>query len=174
MTAEQFIGEIVRYFLAMLMLAAAAAKLRGYAGFRDNLGTLFGMGPTLRALVAPAVPAAELLVAVLLIGGLARAGMLAALVMLCVFTALVGYKFITQSVVRCSCFGESERSLSGLDLLRNGLVILATVAGLMLPSGLALPLPLHAALLAASLALLACVIAVHFHEIVHLLSASDG
>ncbi|WP_445232812.1 MauE/DoxX family redox-associated membrane protein [Duganella rhizosphaerae] len=165
-------SEILRYFVALLMLAAATAKLRDLAGFRDNLASLFGMGPALRALVAPAIPVAELAVAALLLGGLARTGLLAALLMLCGFTALVGYKFSTQSVVRCSCFGEAERSLSGLDLLRNGLVIAAIGAGLMLPAGAALPL--HAALLAASLGLLVCVIAVHFHEIVHLLSPGDG
>ncbi|NVD73619.1 hypothetical protein HUX88_24215 [Duganella sp. BJB1802] len=172
MSTGQFLGEILRYFVALLMLAAATAKLRDLAGFRDNLASLFGMGPALRALAAPAVVAAELAVAALLLGGLARAGLLAALLMLGVFTALVGYKFYTQSVVRCGCFGEAERSLSGLDLLRNALVMAAIGAGLALPAGFAPPW--HVAVLAASLGCLACVVAVHFHEIVHLLSPSDG
>ncbi len=172
MSTGQFLGEVLRYFVALLMLAAAAAKLRNLAGFRDNLASLFGMGPALRALVAPTVVAAELAVAALLLAGLARAGLLAALLMLGGFTALVGYKFARQSVVRCGCFGEAERSLSGLDLLRNGLVLAAIAAGLALPAGLAPPW--HVTLLAVALGCLACVVAVHFHEIVHLLSPSDG
>lgn len=172
MNVDQFLGEILRYFVALLMLAAASAKLRDLAGFGASLASLFGLAPALRALLAPAIALAELAVAALLLGGQTRAGLLAALLMLCGFTALAGYKFYTQSVVRCGCFGEADRSLSGLDLLRNALVIAALAAGLMLPAGGGLPW--HVALLAASLGLLACVVAVHFHDIVHLLSPSDG
>lgn len=171
-TLPVFVAEMLRYFVGLLLLAAAVAKLRGLDSFRENLTASFDIGAAHSRILAPAVVLAELAVAALVLGGAVRAGLWAALLMFCVFTALLGYKFHTHGAVRCACFGGAERSLSGLDLLRNVLVIGAIGAGLALAHDASMP-P-HAVILAIALATLACVLAVHFHEIVRLLAASHG
>jgi hypothetical protein len=172
MTLSVFVAGVLRYFVGLLLLAAAVAKLRGFDSFRENLVASFGIGGTQSRMLAPAVVLAELATAVLVLGGAARVGMWAALLMFCAFTVLLGYKFYTQSVVRCACFGEAERSLSGFDLLRNVLVIVAIGVGLVLHN--AIGMPTHAAILAAALATVAGVVAIHFHEVVQLLVAPHG
>lgn len=171
-TPPMFIAEILRYFVGLLLLAAAVAKLRGFDGFRANLTESFGVGAAYGGLLAPAVVLAELAAAALVLGAAVRPGMWAALCMFGLFTALIGYKFYTQSVVRCGCFGEAERALSGFDLLRNALVIAAIAAGLAL--GHTAGVPPHAAILAAALATIACVVTIHFHELAVLLGRPHG
>lgn len=171
-TLPMFVAEILRYFVGLLLLAAAVAKLRGFDGFRENLTTSFDIGDAQSRLVAPAVVSAELAVAALVLGGAARPGLWAALLMFCGFTALLGYKLHTHGAIRCACFGGAERSLSGWDLLRNVLVIAATGAALALARDVGMA-P-HAAILAVALATIACVLAMHFHELVQLLAAPHG
>lgn len=167
MSTAFFVAEVLRWFAGFLMLAAAGGKLRTFGQFRANLTSSFGMPAPLAALLAPAVVAAEAGAAALILGGAPRPGMLAALVMLGAFTALVSYKFFTESVVKCSCFGEAARSVSGFDLLRNLLAIGAIGAWLALATGSALPL--SAAVLAAGLASILLVAAIEFHDIATLL-----
>ena len=167
MSTGFFIAEILRYFIGFFMLAAALGKLRTFAQFRANLSTSFSMPARLANLLAPGVVSAEFAAAVMILGGAAKPGMMAALAMLAAFTAFVSYKFVTESVVKCSCFGEAARSVSGFDLLRNLLTIAAAGAHLTLAGGAALPL--GAALLAAGLATILLVAAIEFHDIATLL-----
>lgn len=162
-----FLAEILRFFTAFVLLAAVWGKSRGFAAFRDNLTASFGMPAALGKLAAPSLVAAELLLAVAILGPYAGAGMPAALAMFAGFTALLSYKFVRDGAFRCACFGETERNLSGLDLLRNLLVAAAIGAWCALAGGPGLPL--HAASLAAGLALILTVLAVEFHDIVNLL-----
>lgn len=172
MTLPGFVAEILRYFVGLMMLTAAVAKLRAFDGFRINLSASFGIDSAYSRLLAPAVVLAELAVAALVLGGAVHIGLWSALLMFSLFTALLAYKFLTQGVVRCGCFGEAERTLSGLDLLRNVLVIAAIGAGLALGHPASV-LP-HIAILAVALATIACVVAVHFHEMITLLAAPHG
>jgi hypothetical protein len=164
-----FIAEIVRYFTGFLWLGAAAGKLRAFAPFRDDLNASFGLPARHAALAAPAIVAVEASVAALALGGAPEAGMRASLLLMTAFTTVMLYKFLTQPVVRCSCFGASTRALSPLDVLRNVLVVLALAAQLAFapPGTLAWP----AAVLAAGFGAIVCVLAVHFHDTVVLLKA---
>lgn len=165
-----FVAEILRYFIGFVLLAAVVGKLRTFAVFRDNLVSSFGMPPAASALAAPALVAAELLVAAMVMGQLGRPGMLAALLLFGAFTAIVTYRFLQEGVVRCSCFGEAERNISALDLVRNGLVVSSIVAYLAL-AAVGQP-SWHVSLLAAGLASVLAVLAVHFHDVVTLLRTS--
>lgn len=167
MIADVFVSEILCYFIGFLMLAAATGKLRTFTQFRSNLDTSFGLGPAVSVVLAPAVVAAEFVVAALVLGLSSWGGMLASLLMFCAFTIIVSYKFFTQSVVKCSCFGEAGRSVSGFDLLRNVLVIVSIAVYLSLAGGVGLPL--EASILAAGLASILCVVAIEFHGIASLL-----
>ena len=168
MSTGFFVAEILRYFIGFFMLAAAVGKLRTFPEFRANLGTSFSVPPRAANMLAPGVIAAEFGAAALILGGAEQPGMVAALAMLAVFTALVAYKFFTESVVKCSCFGEAARSVSGYDLLRNLLAIAASAAYLAMASGPALSV--SAALLAAGLATILLVAAIEFHDIATLLA----
>lgn len=170
-TLALFGGAILHYFVGLLLLCAAVAKLRTLDSFGANLTQSFGVNGAHSRALALALTLVELWLAVLVLGAATRAGMWGALIMFCLFTAVLGYKFYTQSVVRCGCFGEAERTLSGFDLVRNCMVIAAICAGLMLGSA---SLPLTAALLAGALAGVACVVAMHFHEMASLLVTSHG
>jgi hypothetical protein len=164
MSAQSFVADIVRYFIGWWWLAAAAGKLRTWPGFRDELGTSFGIAAQPAALLAPALVTAELLAAAMVLGIAHAAGMLASLLLMCCFTSVLGYQFFTRAIVRCNCFGESRRPLSGHDLLRNLLVVLAIAAWLLLRSPAA-PLPGGESLVAAGLGAWLCVAAIHFHDI---------
>lgn len=162
-----FIAEILRFFIGFLLLAAAAGKLRTSAGFRMNLETSFGLPKTQAGLVAPLLIASEVLVAGMVLGPWSGAGMLAALLMFGAFTIVVAIKFFTQPSVRCSCFGEAGRPLSGFDLARNLFVIGAIAVFLAIaPDGTA---SWSLMFLAAGLASFAAVAAIEFHGIATLL-----
>lgn len=170
MTTAVFIGEMLRYFIGFFLLAAAIGKLRVAPQFQRNLVQSFNISKTLSNVLAPSVIAAEFIVAAMVLGASAWIGMLAALLMFCAFTLLLSYKFFTESVVKCSCFGEAERAVSLFDLVRNLLVILSIAIWLCLPNGAALSV--QVAILAAALASVLCVLAIEFHGIAALLVRS--
>ncbi|MDN4057956.1 MauE/DoxX family redox-associated membrane protein [Massilia sp. YIM B02769] len=164
MTVQQFAGEMLRWFAAWWWLAAALGKLRTWPGFRSELGTSFGLAPGTAAIAAPVLVVAELAAASLLLAAPGRAGMALSFLLMLTFTMVLGYQFFTRGVVRCSCFGESARPLSGYDLLRNLLVLGAMGSAL----GLAPAQPPLAgeALVAAGIGAWLCVAAVNFHDLV--------
>jgi hypothetical protein len=165
-----FLAEILRLFTAFVLLAAVWGKLRNLGAFRANLSDSFGMPAALGRLAAPSLVAAELLLAAAILGPFATAGMLAALALFAGFTALLSVKFVREGAFRCACFGETERNLSGLDLLRNLLVAGAIGAWCALAgAGMTPHAGFHVMLLAAGLALILAVLAVEFHDIVNLL-----
>jgi hypothetical protein len=163
MMVQLFLAEIIRYFIGWWWLAAVAGKLRTWPAFRTELGTSFGVAPGQAAIVAPAAVLAELLAASMVLGVARPAGMLASLALMCTFTTVLGYQFLTRAIVRCSCFGEAVRPLSGYDVARNLLVVLAIMAYLGLaPSGV---LPGGETLVAAGLGAWLCVAALNFHDL---------
>lgn len=167
MSLSLFGAEIIRYFIGFLMLAASVGKLRTFADFRANLVTSFGASTVQSALLAPTVVILELTAAAMVLGPFSQAGMLASLLILGAFTVVLSYRFLTESVVKCSCFGEAGRAVSAFDLLRNVLVLAAIGAYLNL--GSAGDLPLTASILAAALATFLCMMAIELHDIATLL-----
>lgn len=167
---QQFTAEVLRFFLSFLLLAATFGKLRSFSVFKSNLVQTFGLNEKFSAIFAPAVIATELLVSMLILEQSPWMGMLAALLLFSGFTTVVTYKFFTQSTVKCSCFGEMQRPLSGYDLCRNVLVIFSICAWLALVtsnSGAHLHFPQIC--LAAGVATILCVVAIDFHDIIILL-----
>ena len=162
-----FVGAILRCFTGLLLLAAAIGKLRKFREFRHNLAGSLGLGAAVSQALAPALVAAELAVAAMVLGPARQAGMLLALLLFALFTAFISYKYFTQPGVRCSCFGGAARPVSSHDLQRNVLVILAILGYLALPGAAALGWPALA--LAAALSAFLCVAAIGFHDIAVLL-----
>lgn len=172
MSAAAYLAEIIRFFTALLLACAALGKLRTLAAFTHNLVDSFGVNRRAAAILAPAVIALESLLAASILagGGWARAGMAGALVLFVALTAIVGYRYVVEGSVRCSCFGESERPVSGYDLLRNGLVIASIGACLAFSGGAAFGK--KETVLAAALALVATIGAIGFHDLARALKRS--
>lgn len=165
MSAAAYLAEIIRFFTAFLLACAALGKWRTLAVFAHNLAESFGVQRQAARILAPAVVAAESLLALLILAGgtPGRAGMAGALLLFVALTALVGYRYVLEGSVKCSCFGESERPVSGYDLLRNGLVIAAIGTSLACSGGAAFGN--KESLLAAALALIATIGAIGFHDL---------
>nr|WP_314634137.1 MauE/DoxX family redox-associated membrane protein [uncultured Janthinobacterium sp.] len=163
------LADMARYVIAWLLLAAAVGKLRSYSEFRGNLATSFGLPPAISTFAAPALVAAELLLAGWLLAGGAQLPMLLSLLLLGTLTAVLVYRYFTHSMVRCSCFGEAARPVSHYDLLRNLLVVGINGAYCALAQETALPAA--TAVLAAGLASIVCVAAISLHDIATLAKA---
>lgn len=172
MSAGACLAEIVRWFGALLLLSAAWGKWRTLAEFRHNLGASFGFAPGTATVLAPLVVVTELLLGALIAfdHGLALTAMAAAWLLLAALTLLVGYKFLRQDVVRCSCFGEQGRPVSVYDLLRNLLVLAAL--GFAVGHGTTTPLPPTGltAVTAFLLGLILNMLALRFHDIATVLT----
>ncbi|CUI09576.1 MauE/DoxX family redox-associated membrane protein [Massilia antarctica] len=172
MSAAPYLAEIIRFFTAFLLACAALGKLRTLASFANNLAGSFGVPRQAATILAPALAALEALLAVLNLagGGIGRAGMAGALVLFVLVTALVGYRYVVEGSIKCSCFGESERPVSGYDLLRNGLIIATIGAGLAVSGGAVFGK--KESVLAAALALIGTIGAIGFHDLARALKRS--
>lgn len=163
------LSHTAQYVIAWLLLTAGVGKLRSYADFRGNLVSSFGLPPGLATLAAPALVAAELLLAAWLLAGGTHLPMLLSLLLLGTLTGVLIYRYCTHSVVRCSCFGEAARPVSHHDLLRNGLVVGINCAYFAFAQDAVVPVA--SLLLAAGLAAIICVATISLHDIANLAKA---
>lgn len=163
------LADTARYCVALLLLAAGVGKLRGYAAFRGNLATSFGLPPSAAAWAAPALVMAELLLSSWLLAGGTGFPMLLSLLLLSSLTAVLVYRYFTRSVVRCSCFGEAARPVSRYDLLRN--VLAVGINGCYFALAQEAALPVATTVLAAGLAAIVCVATISLHDIATLARA---
>ncbi len=130
MSAEaQTLAEIGRGLVVIAMAAAAAAKSLDVNGFAHDIGRSFAWlrGASARA-IAFAILAAEWMIVILIMVGsdMAQIGLLAALVLLTGFTAVVAWSVIFDRGLVCSCFGaSSSHRMNGYDLMRNLLLMAA-------------------------------------------------
>lgn len=123
--------EICRLYVLIALLFAAWGKTMGFEAFRRSLAESFPSLVRVEAAVAFAIVAAEWVIALLiLIGGAsARIGIVAALVLLSLFTAVIGAALASGRAIVCSCFGASGHRIGGVDVVRNlALIVAATIA----------------------------------------------
>jgi hypothetical protein len=170
MTAAAFSADVLRLTCALLLLAAAWGKWRAPGQFRDNLAATFGIGPRLAAWLAPGIAGIETVLSAGLAAGGApgQAALAGTLALFVVFTAAVGWKYATEDIVKCSCFGDADRSVSGFDLARNMAIIAAIAFSLAAAPGSA-GAGWQALVCAAGVATLLAVVLANFHEIMMLL-----
>lgn len=125
---------VLQVGLALVLLAAAGAKL---VRTQDLAGALrlSGAGSTLARLLSRLVPAAEIGVAVYLLvarGAWLRIGFLISLGVIGAFTGWLVWVRLRRLDIRCNCFGATGRKVTGLTIARNGLLLAAVMAGLVL------------------------------------------
>ncbi len=136
MSGAIYLAEGCRLYVLVVLLAAACGKFFGFARFRSALAESF---PVFRraegsgaSLVAGAIVAGECCAAALMLTGgeYSRVGLGMALVLFLLLTSVVVVSLVEGRHIRCSCFGGSERRISGYDLVRNLLFLLAAAVGL--------------------------------------------
>jgi uncharacterized membrane protein YphA (DoxX/SURF4 family) len=122
------LASLLAVALALVLLAAAVAKLRSPSRTTQDFAALGLPAPRLLARVVPAV---ELTVAVVLIAAPGWGGV-AAFGLLVLFTALLVSLVRSGQTISCSCFGAvSDEPVSWVEVTRNG--ILLTMAAAVTP-----------------------------------------
>ena len=121
---------VLRCVLAVVFATAAVSKALDRPGTRQAAED-FGLARRYAALAAIGLPAVEILIAVsLLVQVTARAGAVAALLLLVAFSVAIGRLMRRGEAPECHCFGQLQSSVAGPSTLaRNaGLAVLAAVA----------------------------------------------
>jgi len=147
---------VLRAALAALLAGAAAHKLRDLHAFRVALGDYRLVPWALTGLAAPALVAAELAAAALLVSPAARPwGFAAALALVAHYSAAIAVNLLRgRRGIDCGCFGPALHIELGPGLLaRNAVLLAAAAAGLAPPAPRALG-ALDAATIAGALAFL--------------------
>jgi peroxiredoxin/uncharacterized membrane protein YphA (DoxX/SURF4 family) len=132
MTAMTVLVALVRLALAIVFVLSAVAKLRDRPGSRQGVEA-FGLPARLVGPVAVALPAVELLCALLLMlpDPAATVGALGSLVLLTAFTAAIVVNLVQGRHPECHCFGSlgDTRGVGWDTVARNGaLIVLAAVS----------------------------------------------
>lgn len=166
--AGGYLAELCRLYVFAALAVAAVAKARRLRAFAATLGELLYLPPSRSAVAAVLVVAGEGAAAVLLLAGgrWTMAGMIAALLLFSAFAAAIGVALARGRTVHCSCFGGRGEPMSGVDLVRNALLMVACLGWLLGPAGV--PLPTAASAVVAAVALVPLVITVRLHDLVWL------
>ena len=167
MSYNVYICEIIRFTVGFILLSAACSKTLRYRQFSESLYSSFHLPKGLCRVIAPSVVALEWLFGLALLGQVVAAErvMFATFIMLSLFTLVVTVLFIYQGKVNCSCFGEGQRALSELDIVRNLMLLSAMIYYL-------INVPIQFELLTIQVSLLAfiglacTIVCIYFHDLV--------
>ncbi|MCP2342827.1 MauE/DoxX family redox-associated membrane protein [Actinomadura rupiterrae] len=119
-----------RLALAAVMTLAAVGKLRSPGVFAASLKDFDFIPAWARRPLAFGVPAAELLIVVLLaVPATVTAGLVVAALFCCGLTAVPTLVVVRGADVTCACFGAGETPMSGWHIARNALLLAAAVLG---------------------------------------------
>ncbi len=167
--------EICGLYVLIALLFAAWAKTIGFAAFRRSLADAFPAMARVDAAVAFAIVVAEWTIAsLLLVGGApARIGMVAALVLLALFTLVIGAALASGRAIVCSCFGASGHRIGGVDVVRNLALTAAAAVAVVWP----IPddaWPLVQQLILAGIATILVFASVRLRDLAWLLRAKPG
>ncbi len=125
------LGVVLGVLLAAVFSAAAFGKLTDLAGTRDGLAG-FGLPRAVVAPVALALPAAELVVAVLLLFGVTRvAGAAGALGLLAIFSVAIVANLARGRTPDCHCFGRLHSAPAGWGTVARNAVLAACAMALL-------------------------------------------
>src|SRR5215813_2966567 len=125
---------LLRLFLAGTFAIAGAAKLADLSGSRKAMRD-FGVPAKLADVLGVLLPLAELAVAVALVVPMtAWWGGVAALALLLIFVAGIGYNLAQGRTPDCHCFGQLHSAPAGWSTLTRNLV-LAGLAGVVVGFG---------------------------------------
>ncbi|MBV1776485.1 hypothetical protein KSF73_12275 [Burkholderiaceae bacterium DAT-1] len=163
MSLSPIVYDLIRSTTGCLLLAAAGGKLATLTQFRHHLHESFHIPRYFTGYVASMLVAVESMLACACIGINTSIAVPACLALFVVLTTLLIWRYLTSSLVRCSCFGESGRPLSHWDIGRNLLIIgLLVCATLLQAQGQP---PLHPHLLSLALSFPLALLLIHLHDV---------
>ncbi|MGN6153515.1 MAG: MauE/DoxX family redox-associated membrane protein [Lysobacteraceae bacterium] len=170
MSGLDALAEVCRWYVLLALLAAAVGKSRDIAAFRYSLTRAMPALARIEGPLAWGIVLAEAAIALALLAGGAtgRIGMIAALAMFVVFTAVIGTSIVRGRAIVCNCFGTSTHRVGGLDVARN--LALIAAAALVVVHGAA-PVSWPAGLVLAGLAAIAVAVSIRLRELAWLLHA---
>jgi hypothetical protein len=122
-----------RIVLALVLASSAFAKLRSRTVVREQVATL--VSERAAPVVAPLLPAAELLVGVALVAWWSAVPGIVAVVLLVLFTVVLVRAEARR--VPCLCFGASklDTPVGPAGIIRNGILAALAVIAIASPSG---------------------------------------
>ena len=127
-------AALCQWLLLTIFVGAALGKIESYDTFLRTLTAIPWLPLRAARIAARGVPLIELAVAVALLAA-PRAGAIAALATLAVFTGVVGVELAAGRRFACGCFGGAAvRPADGTYLARNALLV-AAAAGLVVRPG---------------------------------------
>lgn len=149
MDITPYLAEFCRLFIFTVLLFSSLGKVRTFAQFRDDLTESLKVTKSIATVATSALVTIEGLLAILLLmnSGLTYYAMLAAVVLFAGFTAWISYSVIQSRLVRCNCFGQQDEYVSHLDIIRNGILLLASSFYLWAPKASPVPIAIQGLLL---------------------------
>lgn len=125
-----YVSFACRLALVAVMALAAVSKLRAPGTFAASLKGFDFIPAVLRRPIALGVPAAEVLLVLLLaVPATVTYGFLAAALFCVGLTAVPTLVVARGTKVKCACFGASEVQMSGWHIARNTALLAAAVLG---------------------------------------------
>jgi uncharacterized membrane protein YphA (DoxX/SURF4 family) len=118
---------VLRLGVGGLLVVAGALKLRAPVAFATEIAN-YQLVPAVAPYVAAILPVLELVVGGALVvapRAWRRAAALAALGMLAAFTVAVASAYFRRINIDCGCFGTGGGPITGLTLVRNGVLMLS-------------------------------------------------
>lgn len=140
-----YVSLACRLTLVAVMALAAVSKLRSPGVFAASLEGFDFIPARLRSPLAVLVPAAELLIAlVLAVPATVTAGFAVATLFCAGLTAVPVLVLARGKKVTCACFGASETPLGGWHVARNSVLLAAAGLGTLVALRLGDGVPAHA------------------------------
>jgi uncharacterized membrane protein YphA (DoxX/SURF4 family) len=119
----------VRLGLGCMFIYSSLPKIRQPYDFLASVYNYELVGPKLGMLTAMALPWAELLVGVCLVGGIFVSGaLLASIAMAVLFTSVLASVLYRGLEISCGCFSTSGEAISYMTLIRACVILLLAVA----------------------------------------------
>ncbi len=170
MTTLMVTSEIIRFYIGFILLASAWGKTKTYHQFIDNLITSFHIKAIFSQFLGPMIILLEWVLAIILITQLMNINltMIICLALFSSFTVVLIYLFMKHEIVKCNCFGEAQRPITHLDLMRN-LILIGAALFYVINTPNNILLADQVTILIACVALIITIMSIHFHELILLL-----
>lgn len=129
-----YIGLLCQMVITITFAIAVIKKFQTFEKFKDDLATSFNLTKGISTMLALKIIVIETFIALTLFSfgqpKLQFIGLLTTLALLIVFTLVLTYGVVMDKVISCNCFGESKGDTGSIDVLRNTVLIIATIGAL--------------------------------------------
>lgn len=130
LNTRAFIFDCISFAFVLLFMYTASSKILTFSVFTETLAKLPLIGGC-AGFLAYAIPGVEILISLLLIIPLTkRLGMIAALLLMSLFTLFLVYMVATVTYLPCSCGGVIARLSWEQHILFNTAFVIAAIVGL--------------------------------------------